>query len=114
MEESLPFMNAYGFIPRIIDKIKEAKTPPRFTLDFLSTNLNIKSSGARAFLPLLKRLNFLGSDGIPTELYNNFRNSVSSKSAMAKAIKIAYHELFERNEYAYKLNFSAYPELWEP
>lgn len=104
MAESLPFMNAYGSIPKILDKIKEAKTPSRFTQDFLKTNLNIKSSGARPFLPLAKRLNLLGSDGVPTELYNNFRNSASSKSAMAKAIKIAYPELFERNEYAYRLN----------
>jgi len=30
-----PFMNAYGLVPKILDKIVEAQQPERFTQDFL-------------------------------------------------------------------------------
>ena len=34
MADFPPFMNAFGSIKKILTKITEAKTPPRFTLDF--------------------------------------------------------------------------------
>lgn len=104
MAEYPPFMNAYGNIKRILEKIKHAKTPDRFTHDFLKTTLGFKSSSARAFVPLAKRIGFLSSDGSPTELYKSFRNPGQSGGAMAKAIRKGYAQLFERNESAHKLN----------
>jgi hypothetical protein len=34
-----PFMNAYGLVTKILDKMIEASQPDRFTLDFLKTKL---------------------------------------------------------------------------
>lgn len=99
-----PFMNAHGLIPKILDKMKHAKTPDRFTQDFLETNLGFKGGSAKSFIPLVKRLGLLNSDGTPTELYKTFRNPAESKIAIAKAIKNGYEDVFSRNEYAYKLN----------
>ncbi|MBM4341546.1 MAG: hypothetical protein FJ110_18625 [Deltaproteobacteria bacterium] len=104
MPEYPPFMNAYGNVGKILEKVKHAKTPDRFTYDFLSTTLGFKSSSARAFVPLAKRIGFLASDGSPTDLYKSFRNPPQSGGAMAKAIRKGYTQLFERNESAYKLN----------
>lgn len=103
---SFPFMNAYGLIGNILAKIKQAKEPQRFTLDFLGTQLGFSGGSAKAFVPFAKKIGFLGSDGIPTELYKKFRNSNAkiSGKAVADAIKIGYQELFDRNEYAYSLN----------
>lgn len=106
MAEYPPFMNAYGLIPKILNKIKEAKTPARFTVDFLGTNLGFSSGSARAFIPYAKRLGLLSSDGTPSEIYNSFRNPDHSKGAMARSIKTGYNELYERNEYAHKLDRS--------
>jgi hypothetical protein len=97
-------MNAYGLIPKILSKIKEAKTPQRFTQDFLGTNLGYGSGSAKPFIPFAKRLGLLSSDGTPTEIYNSFRNPDRSKGAIARSIKIGYAQLYDRNEYAHRLD----------
>ena len=85
MADYPPFMNASGTIPRILDKIKEAKTPARFTQDFLATNLGFPGGSPKAFIPFAKRLGLLSSDGSPTDLYQQFRDPSRSKQAMASA-----------------------------
>jgi len=65
MADYPPFMNATGLIPKILNKIKEAPTPDRFTQDFLATALSFPGGSAKAFIPLAKRLGLIGSAGIP-------------------------------------------------
>jgi hypothetical protein len=104
MADYPPFMNAYGLLARILEKIKQAKTPDRFTVDFLSTKLGFPSGSARAFIPVAKRLGLLSSDGSPTEIYKRFRNPALSGSAIAASMKIGFAEIFARNEYANNLD----------
>ena len=111
MSSSLPFMNAYGQIQQIFDRIAEAQTPPRFTSDFLSTVLGFKSSSVRPFIPLLKKLGFIHSDGTPTDLYKKLRSTSDKGQAMAQAIKAAYAEIFANNEYAQKLETKKLKEI---
>lgn len=99
-----PYMNATGLTKKILDKIKEAATPDRFTQDFLNTKLGFSGGSANAFIPLAKRIGLLASDGTPTELYKQFRNSKTSKMAIAKAVKHGYSDLYTRNEYVHSLN----------
>ena len=73
-------------------------------MDFLETKLGFRSGNYRQFIPLAKKLGFLNSDGTPTDLYKRYRNSSTSKAAIAQAIKTGYREAFERNEYAYNLS----------
>jgi hypothetical protein len=98
-----PFMNASGLVTKILDKVIEAAQPERVTQDFLATKLGYGSGSAKPFIPLLKRIGFLGTDGIPTKLYAQFRNPDTRAAAMAEALKIGYRELYERNEYAHDL-----------
>jgi len=107
MADYPPYMNAYGRLTTILKKIQEAKTPPRFTQDFVSTVLKAKGGGAKAFIPLAKRIGLLASDGSPTEIYKRFRNPNQSGIAMAEALKKGYADLFERNEFAHKLDKAA-------
>jgi hypothetical protein len=100
MASKLPYVNVPGTMVKILNKIKEAQTPDRFTQDFLETKLGFKGGTARQFLPLSKKLGLLKSDGIPTDLYKKFRNAGTSTAAMAEALKLGYREIFERNEYA--------------
>jgi hypothetical protein len=99
-------MLSTSFIPRILDKIKEAKTPDRFTKDFLSNTFMIKSSAARAFLPFAKRIGLLNSDGSPTALYKRFRSTdgITSGAAIAQALRKGYSDLYTRNENAHTLS----------
>jgi len=100
MASKLPYVAVPGTMAKILIKIKEAKTPERFTNDFLDTKLGFKGGNARQFIPLSKKLGLLKSDGTPTDLYKKFRNEATSKAAMAEALKLGYREVFERNEYA--------------
>jgi hypothetical protein len=99
-----PFMNATGLIPKIFEIIQLAKVPDRYTQDFQGTVLGYGSGSARPFIPFLKRLGFLESDGRPTERYKKFRNSDTSGAAMADAMRTGFRDLFQRNEFAYELS----------
>jgi hypothetical protein len=107
MADFPPFMNAYGNVAKILDKIKEAQTPERFSQDFLATVLGVSGGGAKPFIPLAKRLGLLSSDGAPTELYRQFRNPSQSQQAMARALKNGYPQLYSRNEFAHALDKKA-------
>ena len=99
--ETPPYMNAYGSIDKVLDKICVAQTPPRFTQDFLGTTLGFKASGTRPIIPFLKRLGFLGSDGVPTDRYNRFRNPNLRGAAAAEALRDGYKVIYKINEYAH-------------
>lgn len=98
-----PFLNATGLVTKILDKIIEASQPERFTQDFLSTKLGYSGGSARPFIPLLKKLGFIASDGTPTQLYAQFRNPENRGAAMNQALRTAFKEIYDRNEYAHDL-----------
>ncbi|MFO0388239.1 MAG: DUF5343 domain-containing protein [Alphaproteobacteria bacterium] len=104
MSDSLPFMNSTGLITTILNKIIEAQTPTKYSLDFQANKLGYGSGSAKPFIPLLKRIGFLSSDGTPTELYKKFRNPSSRSSAMCAAIKNGYAPLYAISEYAHDLD----------
>lgn len=81
MAETLPYMGASGLVSKILDKIKEAKTPDRFSQDFLGSVLGFPSGSAKPFIPLAKRLSLINSDGTPSVLYNQFRGGSDESRA---------------------------------
>jgi hypothetical protein len=101
---TLPYAYRPATVVRILEKVKEAQTPDRFTADFLDTKLGFKGGTSKQFIPFAKKLCLLSGDGSPTELYRKFRNPATSKLAIAEALRRGYHEIFERNEYAYGLD----------
>src|SRR5436190_13416198 len=100
MSAKLPYVAQPGIVKKVLEKARDAKTPDRFTVDFLETKLGFKGGNYRQFIPLAKKLGLLNSDGTPTDLYKRYRNPATAKAAVAQAIKNGYRELFERNEYA--------------
>lgn len=99
-----PFINSTGLIGKIFEKIQQAKVPPRYTVDFQATVLGFGSGSARPFIPFLKRLSSIQSDGTPTTLYTRFRNSDSSGAAMAEAMRTGFIDIFQKNEFANDLS----------
>lgn len=99
-----PFVNATGNVTKVLDRIKQAPTPQRFTQDYLATVLKLPGGSAKPVIPLLKRIGFLATDGTPTDRYKRFRNPDSSGAAMAEAIKDGFPELYKANEYAHQLD----------
>lgn len=104
MATKLPYVVQPGSISKIFEKVRQAQTPERFTIDFLQTKLGFRGGNYRQFIPLAKKMGFLGTDGKPTDSYKRFRNSAQAGAAMATGMRIGYHELFERNEYVNNLN----------
>lgn len=102
-----PYVNATGILSSVLKKIIDAPPPPRFTQDFLTTKLGFKKGSANAIIPFLKRIGFLGSDGIPTDLYNKFRNPNKAGQAVAEGMKLGYQDLYSRNEYWHDLDKKA-------
>ncbi len=102
-EAKLPYVSGYGRISTALEKIKSAATPDRFTRDFLQTTLQMKGGSAHPLIPFLKRTGFLRSDGSPTDLYSQFRNSAESGIAAGQALRIGYAPLYEINESVHDL-----------
>jgi hypothetical protein len=103
-DATLPYVPSYGGITKVLGKIKDAQTPPRFTQDYLGTTLDMPGGTNMSLIPFLKRTGFLGSDGSPTDLYKRFRNPAQSGSAAAEAIRIGYRPLYTINEYVHNAN----------
>lgn len=99
MAENLPYSSSVGTLEKILDKLKSAPAPERFTQDFLSTKLTMKGGTARAQIPLLKKMKLVSDDGSPTELYREYRNPSKSRIALGKSFRILYSRLYEMNEY---------------
>ncbi len=98
-----PYMATPGLIPKILAKIEDARRPERFTQDFLETMLGFSGGSARAFVPLLKRMQFLSSDATPTALYDQYRNDDTRARALAAGVINAYSDVFDRNKFAFNL-----------
>ena len=58
MSTKMPYLASPGVVAKILMKIKEAKTPDRFTQDFLESTLGFKGGTYRAFIPLAKSLGY--------------------------------------------------------
>ena len=95
MSENLPYSTSPGTLEKILEKIKTASEPERFTQDFVGTKLAMKGGTAKTCIPFLKKMGLVGSDGIPTDLYREFRNPKKSRIALGKAFRIVYRRLFE-------------------
>ena len=51
MAQNLPYVLVGGTLTKILEKVRSASVPERFTQDFLSTKLGFKGGNARAVIP---------------------------------------------------------------
>jgi hypothetical protein len=78
----------------ILDAIKSAQAPERFTIKFLES-LDFKSTTDRLIIGVLKSLGFLTADAKPTERYFRFLDQTQSAVVLAEGIREAYSDLFQ-------------------
>lgn len=86
------YLQVYGQLPEIFQRISEAAAPEKFTTQHLK-DWGYTSSNFRAVIPMLKALGFLSADGTPTTRYHDYRGG-TPRQVMAEAIKEAYSDLF--------------------
>ena len=90
---SASYVGPVNRIPEIFNKIRDGQAPERFTIQLLR-DWGFSSTNDRAFIPLLKSLNFLSSEGKPTQRYNDYRDHSRSKQVMGDALREAYGDIF--------------------
>lgn len=100
-EKKVPYMSAYGNITKGLNAIKKAKTPDKFSQDYLATKLKMPGGTVKPLIPFLKKTGFLTSAGVPTDLYVQFRNEAQSGAAAAEALQTGFTALYEVNEYVH-------------
>ncbi len=87
----------------ILDAIKEAQAPDKFTTRFLES-LDFKSATDRLIIGVLKSLGLLDDVGKPTDRYFRFLDKTQSASVLAEGIEEAYEDLFKTNTNANKMS----------
>lgn len=87
------YVQGYGKIPELFQKIRDGQAPDQFTHQLLK-DWGLSSSNDRQFLPLLKALEFLSPDGKPTSRYHDYRDHSRSKAVMGDALREAYGDIF--------------------
>lgn len=96
----------------ILEKMKAAGTPPKFSYEFLK-NLGFTSSNDRSVIKVLKALGFLTADGTPTERYNEFRNAARSRSALDAGLREGWADVFLADQSAGERSSNELIELFK-
>lgn len=86
----------------ILNAIKIAKAPDKFTQKFLAS-LEFKSSSDRLIIGVFRDSGFLAEDGKPTNRYYDFLDQTQSDKILAEGIREAYSDLFAVNVNAHKM-----------
>lgn len=89
-------------LSEILDALKTAKAPEKFTQGFLES-LEFKSKGDRLIIGVMKSLDFIDDSGKPKERYFRFIDQSQSARVLAEAIEDAYSDLFAVNLKAQQL-----------
>jgi hypothetical protein len=106
LASEFPYMPSAKNLSAILDKIRGAGTPPKFTHEFLKSTLGFASSGDRGVIQVLKALGFLGSDSTPTTRYNQFRAETGKSRALADGLQEGWSELFLADQKAHEKSVS--------
>jgi hypothetical protein len=102
---SLPsaYLTTSKNLKAILDALRGAQAPPKFTNSFLES-LDFKSSSDRLVIGVLKALGFLDANGVPASRYFQFLDDSQSKRVLAEGVRQAYQDLFQVNTKAYELS----------
>lgn len=96
MADDYPYMISNNKINPIIDAIHDAVKPPKFSHEFLK-QIGFNSSNDRAVIPLFKRLGFLSENGVPTNYYDDLKDTTKREVALGSRIRELYSELYAIN-----------------
>jgi hypothetical protein len=101
---NLPYIPAAGTLKRALERLIDASRPDKFNADFLENVLKLSGGAARATIPIMKKMGFLSSDGVPTELYAKFRTEGGRPAAAVAGLRNGFPEIFKRSEYAHTVD----------
>ena len=101
---NLPYLPASGTLKRALERLIDASRPDKFNADFLENVLKLSGGAARATIPIMKKMGFLSSDSVPTDLYAKFRTEGGRPAAALAGLRNGFPEIFKRSEYAHTVD----------
>jgi hypothetical protein len=87
----------------VLAKLRETGRPDKLSITYIKKVWLLNDTKNSAVVDILRDMQFLDENGVPTDLYAEYQNSSLSKTALAKGIKNAYPELFKAYPNAYNL-----------
>ncbi|MFC0622808.1 DUF5343 domain-containing protein [Kribbella deserti] len=96
------YLTSYKNVGAILDSIKKAQAPDRFTVKFLQ-DLGYSSAADRLIIKMLKVLGLLTEAGQPTSAYHEFLDPSQSGIVLARGLREAYSDLFAINRDANRM-----------
>jgi hypothetical protein len=103
MAISTAYLTSTKNVGGILDAIKNAQAPPRFTTRFLQ-GLGYSTPADRLMIGVLKALGFLSDAGVPQDRYFRFLDKSQSSKVLAESIRDAYADLFQINVNAHTMS----------
>lgn len=95
-----PYMTNPAKIKLFLEHVQTAKRPPKVSRSYLES-AGFKSKNDRPLITVMKFLGFLDSSGVPTNIWQHYRDPKRSKSVLAEAIRTGYSDLFGMYEDAF-------------
>jgi hypothetical protein len=89
-----PYTPTANSAKRFLDHIRSAGVPEKVTHKYLE-KVGFKSTNDRYILGILKFLGFVDAGGVPTKLWQAYRNRTSGGKALAAAVRQSYSDLFK-------------------
>lgn len=91
---SFPYTIAPGPLGEFLEKLKNIGVPDKIDYAYLS-QIGYSSSNHRPFISILKHIELLDGNGVPTEKYRKgLRGGEAGKAIVAEGIRNGYNELF--------------------
>lgn len=107
----LPYSTSPGAFKKALEAIIVAERPERFSGDFMSTILKVSGGSARPIPPMLKKMAFLTSEGVPTDLYSKFKSDSARGQSALDGLRAAFGEMFKKNEFIYRADGNTVRDL---
>jgi hypothetical protein len=97
------YLVAVGKLGEMMEALRNAQPPERFTARFLE-DMGYKSTNDRRLVALLKALGFLDQNGVPQQRYYDYLDESQSKQVLAEGVREAYEDLFRVNKNAHEMS----------
>lgn len=88
-----PYALKLSILKDFLSYIQNEGVPDKVSQAFLPS-IGFKSSNDRKLTPIFRFLGFIGSNGVPTQIWRDYRDKEKAPKVLADAIRKAYSELF--------------------
>jgi|GEM_PF-7121986 len=92
-----------GKLKIALQNLIDAERPDVFNKSFIETYLSVSGGSAAPIPNIMKRVEFIGGDGKPTEWYGKFQTESGRPEAALHGIRKAFQEIFKKNTFAHSL-----------